>query len=49
MKTDFPEYSQYQMPDNQTISHSQFFFGQKNDFNFLSLVQSKVCFKNFVT
>ena len=23
MQTDFPEYSQNQMPDNQTVSHSQ--------------------------
>ena len=24
MQTDFPEYSQNQMHDNQTVSHSQF-------------------------
>ena len=30
--------SQYQMPDNQTVSHSQSIFDQKNDFNFLALV-----------
>ena len=29
IQTDFPEYSQYQMPDNQTVSHSQSFFDQK--------------------
>ena len=38
----FPEYSQYQMPDNQTLSHSQSIFDQKNHFNFLALVQSKI-------
>ena len=30
------------MPDNQTVSHSQFIFDQKNHFNFLALVQSKI-------
>ena len=30
------------MPDNQTVSHSQSFFDQKNDFNFLALVQPKI-------
>ena len=38
----FPEYSQYQMPDNQTDSHSQTIFDQKNDFNFLAFVQSRI-------
>ena len=33
-QTDFPEYSQYQMPDNQTVLHSQSIFDQKNDFTF---------------
>ena len=41
-QTDFPEYSQYQMPDNQTVSHSQSIFDQKNHFNFLALVESKI-------
>ena len=35
---DFSEYSQYQMPGNQTVSHSQSIFHQKNNFNFLALV-----------
>ena len=35
-QTDFPEYSQYQMPDNQTVSHSQSFFDQKKWFKFFS-------------
>ena len=26
----FPDYSRYQMPDNQTVSHSQSIFDQKN-------------------
>ena len=30
MHTDFPDYSQYQMPDNQTVSHSRSIFDQKN-------------------
>ena len=30
------------MPDNQTVSHSQSIFDQKNHFNFLALVQSKI-------
>ena len=30
------------MPDSQTVSHSQPIFDQKNDFNFLALVQSKI-------
>ena len=30
------------MPDNQTVSHSQSIFHQKNDFNFLALVQSRI-------
>ena len=34
--TDFPEYSQYQMPDNQTVSHFQSIFNQKNHFDVLS-------------
>ena len=38
--TDFPEYSQYQMPDYQTVCDSRFIFDQKNHFNFLALVQS---------
>ena len=41
-KTDFPEYSQYQMPDNQTVSDSQSIFDQKNDFSFLALLQSRI-------
>ena len=39
--TDFQENSKHQMPDNQTVSHSQSFFDQKNDFNFLALLQSR--------
>ena len=35
-------FSQYQMPDNQAVSQSQSFFDQKNDFNFLALVQSRI-------
>ena len=42
IQTDFPEYSQYQMPDNQTVSHFQSIFDQKNHFNFLALVQSEI-------
>ena len=42
IQTDFPECSQYQMPDNQTASHSQPIFDQKNHFNHLTLVQSKI-------
>ena len=44
IQTDFPEYSQHQMPDNQTALHSQsiFEFDQKYHFNFLALVQSKI-------
>ena len=38
--TDFPEYSQNQMPDNQTVSHSQSLI-RKIIFIFLALVQSK--------
>ena len=37
------------MPNNQTVSHSQSFFGQKNHFYFLALVESKIesiAFKN---
>ena len=34
--TDFSEYSQYQMPDNQTVSHFQSIFNQKNHFDFFS-------------
>ena len=34
--TDFPEYSQYQMPDNQTVSHFQSIFNRKNHFDFFS-------------
>ena len=30
------------MPDNQTVSHSQSIFDQKNHFNFLASVQSKI-------
>ena len=30
------------MPDNQTVSHSQSTFDQKNHANFLALVQSKI-------
>ena len=30
------------MPDNQTVSYSQSIFDQKNHFNFLGLVQSKI-------
>ena len=30
------------MPDNQTISNCQSIFDQKNDFNFLALVQSRI-------
>ena len=30
------------MSDNQTVSHSQSIFDQKNDFNFLALVQSRI-------
>ena len=41
IQTDFLEDSQNQMPNNQTVSHSQTFFDQKNDFNFLALVQSR--------
>ena len=41
-ETDFPEYSQYQMPDNQTVSHSQSIIDQKNHFNFLAFIQSKI-------
>ena len=42
IQTDFPEYSQYQMPDNQTVSHSQSIFHQKNDFNSSAMVQSRI-------
>ena len=43
IKTDFQRtHSKHQMPDNQTVSHSQTFFDQKNDFNFLALVQSRI-------
>ena len=40
----FPEYSQYQMLDNQTLSHSQSIFDldQKNHFNFLDSIKSKI-------
>ena len=38
----FPEDSKCQMPDNQTVSHCQSFLDQKNDFNFLALVQSRI-------
>ena len=38
----FPEYSQYQMPDNQTVSHCQSLFDQKHDFKLLALVQSGI-------
>ena len=41
IQTDFPEYSQNQMPDNQTLSPSQS-FDQKNRFRFLVFVQSKI-------
>ena len=34
--TDFPEYSQYQMPDIQTVSHFQSVFTQKNHLDFFS-------------
>ena len=34
--TDFPEYSECQMPDNQTFSHFQSIFNQKNHFDFFS-------------
>ena len=30
------------MPDNQTVSNSQSFFDQKNDFDFVALVQSRI-------
>ena len=30
------------MPDNQILLHSQSIFDQKNHFNFLALVQSKI-------
>ena len=40
-KLSVPESSQYQMPDNQNVSHSPSTFHQKNHFNFLALVQSK--------
>ena len=42
IRTDFPEYSQYQLSDSQTVLHSQSIFHQKNDFNFLALVQSRI-------
>ena len=42
MQTDSPDYSQYQMPDNQTVWHSQSIFDEKNHFDFLALVQSKI-------
>ena len=32
----------YQVPDNQTVSHSQSIFDQKNDFKFLALFQSRI-------
>ena len=34
--TDFPEYSQYQSPDNQIVSHFQSIFNQKNHFDFFN-------------
>ena len=42
IQTDFPEDSKHQMPENQTVSHSQSFFERKNDVNFLALVQSRI-------
>ena len=33
--TDFQEYSQYQMTDNQAVSHFQSIFNQKKSFRFL--------------
>ena len=42
IQTDFPDDSKHQMPDNQTVSHSRSFFDQKNDFNSLALVQSRI-------
>ena len=46
---DFPEYSQYQMPDNQIVSPFQSIFNQKNHFDFFSFRSIQVwiiCFKN---
>ena len=43
----FSRVPQYQMPDNQTVSHSQSIFDQKNDFNFLALVQSRIELKTY--
>ena len=42
IQTDFPEYSQYKLLDNQTVSHSQSIFNKKNDFDFLALVQFRI-------
>ena len=42
IQTDFLEDSQHQMPDNQTVSYSQSFCHQENDFNFLALFQSRI-------
>ena len=35
--TDFPEYYQYQMPENQNVSHFQSIFNQKNQFRLFQL------------
>ena len=47
--TDFQEYSQYQMPDNQTVSHFQSIFNRENQFDVFSFGSIRVrmiCFKN---
>ena len=48
--TDFPEYSQYQMPDNQTASHFQSIFNKKNQLWFNpslnNLFQKLINFQN---
>ena len=36
VQRNFPEYSQYEIPDNQTILHSRSIFDQKNHINFFS-------------
>ena len=43
MQADFSEYSQNQMPDNQTVSRFAIsFFDQKNHFHSLAMVQSEI-------
>ena len=39
---DFRECSQCEMPDDQTVSHYQSIFDQKNHLNFSALVESKI-------